>query len=135
MLTLGVVSTLLVVLIAERMRRRREMEEHALTLGFVARFLAYLPWLVKEIFLANVRVARIVLSPRLPISPAVLRFRGTQRTDLVRFVYANSITLTPGTVTVDVQGQDLTIHALERSTLEGIDEGEMARKIARLEGD
>ena len=133
LLTLGGLSTVLVVVIAERMRRARAREEASLSPRFVLRFVAYLPWLVKEIFVANMAVARAVLSPSLPISPIVVHFRGAQRTDLARFIYANSITLTPGTVTVDVVGQDLTVHALTRAAVDGHEEGLMVQRIARLE--
>ena len=134
-LALGALSTVFVVVTAERMKNMRVSEEPSLTPAFVIRFVAYVPWLIKEIFVANVMVARTVLSPRLPISPTVVHFRGAQRTDLGRFVYANSITLTPGTVTVDVRGQNLTIHALMRSAVDGHEERAMVRKVARLEAD
>jgi multicomponent Na+:H+ antiporter subunit E len=135
MLGFGVLSTALVVFVAERMRRLKEHEERSLTPVFLLRFALYLPWLIREVFVANVAVARVVLSPGLPIRPAVLHFRGVQKTDLVRVVYANSITLTPGTVTMDVRGQDLTIHALVGFELEGHEETDMVRKMAWLEGE
>ena len=131
MVAFGIGSTVLVVFIADRMN---VIEESALTLGFVIRFVAYVPWLVKEIFVANLMVARIVLAPRLPISPILVHFRGRQRTELARFIYANSITLTPGTITTSVDGQDLSIHALMWSAVDGHEEAEMVHRIARLEG-
>ena len=133
-LVLGVGSTALVVFIAARMKRAQTSADSSLTPTFLVWFLAYLPWLVKEIIVSNVILARVVLSPRLPISPTMIHLRGRQRTELARFVYANSITLTPGTVTVDVQGQDLTVHVLMRSAVDGHEEHTMVRKIARLEG-
>jgi multicomponent Na+:H+ antiporter subunit E len=80
------------------------------------RFLAYLPWLLKEIVVANVQVVRIVLHPRLPVDPVLVRVGTRLRSDLAVTAFANSITLTPGTVTVDVEGRELVVHALTPQT-------------------
>ena len=58
---------------------------------------------MKEIFVANVHVAKIILDPKLPISPILVHYRASQKTDLGRAIYANSITLTPGTITTRVR--------------------------------
>ncbi|MGH7263898.1 MAG: Na+/H+ antiporter subunit E [Candidatus Rokuibacteriota bacterium] len=95
------------------------------------RFLAYLPWLLKEIAVANIQVARLVLHPRLPIDPVVVRFDTALTGELSRTTFANSITLTPGTVTLDVEGREFVVHAITR---EGADlaGGPMERRIARV---
>lgn len=99
------------------------------------RAIFYVPWLVWEIFRSNVQVARAILSPRLPIDPAMVHFRGSQRTDLGRFVYANSITLTPGTVTTGVVGDDFEVHALLSDLVDGSEENAMNKRVAVLEGE
>ncbi len=99
------------------------------------RLAAYLPWLVWEIAKSNLRVTRIVLSPRMRLSPSIVHFQGSQRTDLGRFVYANSITLTPGTVTTGVVGNDFEVHAIASEEVDGSEENVMNRKVARLEGE
>lgn len=101
-------------------------------LGF--RPLLYIPWLLWEIVKSNFHVAKIVLSPKMPISPRLIRVKASQRTDLGRVIYANSITLTPGTVTMDVRGEDFLVHALTKDTAAGVLTGEMDRKVTTMEG-
>ena len=76
--------------------------------------LVYLGWLIVEIVKSNIAVIARVLGPRHAIDPAVVRLRTSARTDLGKALFANSITLTPGTVTVDVQGDKVMVHALVR---------------------
>jgi multicomponent Na+:H+ antiporter subunit E len=72
----------------------------------------YFVWLLREIAIANWQVVRLVLDPKLPIDPAVVRFRTRLHTDLAKTIFANSITLTPGTITVDVVDGEFVVHAL-----------------------
>lgn len=99
------------------------------------RFLAYLPWLLGQIVLANLQVAAVILRPRLPIEPAVVRFRSRLRGDLARTTLGNSITLTPGTITVDVDGEEFVVHALTREAARQILDRTMERRIARVFGE
>ena len=96
--------------------------------------LAYVPWLALEILKSNIDVARIVLSPNPKIQPVLTHFTGSQKTDLGRMVFANSVTLTPGTITVAVSDTDYEIHALTSAALTGTEEGDMDRRVTRLEG-
>ena len=96
-------------------------------------FLLYLPWLLKEILIANINVAKVILSPKLPISPIMVVFGSTQKTDLGRVLYANSITLTPGTITTGVEGDQLEIHALTRKDVDGREEDEMDQRVSIVE--
>ena len=93
----------------------------------------YLPWLFKEIVLSNLSVARVILSPSLPIEPRILRVSASQRTQVGQVMYANSITLTPGTITLDVRDGQLLVHALTKDSAEGLLSGEMDRRVAHLE--
>ena len=88
---------------------------------------------MKEIFVANVAVAKIILDPKLPISPIRVLFHGSQETDIGRFIYANSITLTPGTITTGCDGQDFEIHALTYADVDGREEDEMDRRVTWVE--
>ena len=72
----------------------------------------YFRWLFKEIVKANLHVVKSVLDPKLQICPALIRVKATQKTDMGRTVFANSITLTPGTVSLDFDGEDIIVHAL-----------------------
>ncbi|MCR9095315.1 MAG: Na+/H+ antiporter subunit E [bacterium] len=94
----------------------------------------YLPWLAKEIVLSNLSVARVILSPSLPIRPRILQVEASQASDVAQVIYANSITLTPGTVTLDVRDGKLLVHALTSDSAEGLLSGEMDRRVAALEG-
>lgn len=131
LLGLGLLSCALVVVIAVRMD---VVDHEGVPVHLTRHLLAYLPWLVKEMVKANLAVMRVVLSPALPISPTIVRFRGLQKTDLGRVIFANSITLTPGTITVGVRGEELIVHALVSGFVDGMEEGDMNRRVAALEG-
>jgi len=131
LLTLGVVSCVLVVYLSHRMEA---IDEEGVPLQVSLRILAYLPWLLKEIFVANIVVAKVILRPQLKISPRIVFFHGTQKTDLGRAIYANSITLTPGTITTGVNGNEFEIHALRAADLETGEEQAMDLRCSRVEG-
>ena len=130
-LALGAVSVAFVVFIALRMRI---VDDEGVPIHLPLGLVRYLPWLVIEIVKANIAVALRIVSPSLPIEPRVIHVRAGQRTDIGRVLYANSITLTPGTVTVDTDGDRITVHALTREAAEGVLAGEMDRRAARVEG-
>ncbi len=126
----GVLSSLLVTYIAWRMDRE---DHYAFPLIFTLRLPVYWVWLVKEIIKSNVNVVRIILSPSLPISPIMVPFRACMKSDLARMIYANSITLTPGTITTGTEGDILRIHALTWQDVDGREEDEMGQHICGLE--
>ena len=130
-LAFGVGTSTLAVYVAVRMDIvDRESAPFDLTWGAIT----YLPWLTWEIFRSNVAVARIILDPSLPIDPAMVHFKGSQRTDMGRFIYANSITLTPGTITTGIVGDDFEVHALTHRAVDGSEESEMNRRVTAFEG-
>ena len=131
LLGLGLASVLAVVLIARRMDVV-DPEVHPIHLSWKA--IPYWPWLLVEIFKANIDVARAIVRPRMPIRPTLLRVKGGQKSDLGRVIYANSITLTPGTVTLAVDGETLEVHALTPGAAEGLLSGEMDRRVTAMEG-
>jgi len=120
----GLGSSVLVVYLATRMD---VVDHEGLPLQLGGRFWVYFPWLMKEIFIANVKVARIILSPKLPISPVMTHFRASQESDLGKAIYANSITPT------GIQGQDLEIHALTLKDIDGREEDEMDLRVRWVE--
>jgi multicomponent Na+:H+ antiporter subunit E len=128
-LSFGLASCVLVVLFAWRMDRA---DRYTFRFRVNWRVPFYLLWLIKEVFWANVKVARIILNPRLPISPIIVPFRATMKSDLGRFIYANSITLTPGTITTGTQGDTLRIHALTWHDVDGREEDEMDQRICAM---
>ena len=126
----GVFSTGFVTWIAMRMRI---VDRDSVPLQFLPNVVTYLPWLTLEIIKANLHVGKTILSPGPSISPLMSRYRGAQKTDVGRFTYANSITLTPGTITTGVYGQEMEIHALTRESMDGTEEGSMDRQVTRME--
>jgi len=115
--------------------RMGTVDRESVPVHLVRGALLYDPWLVWEIFKSNVRVARIILAPRLRVDPSIVHFRASQRTDLGRFIYANSITLTPGTVTTGIVGDDFEVHAIVQSEIDGSEENDMNRRVTTLEGE
>jgi multicomponent Na+:H+ antiporter subunit E len=103
-----------------------------------ARFICYLPWLMWQIWLANLHILRISLHPRAIhlIDPQIITFRPQFESDLAKVTMANSITLTPGTITiyVSIYG-DFSVHAIDRASAEGILNGEMERKVKKAFGE
>ena len=130
LLGFGLASVLLVLLITRRMDRFSGADEDEYPSW---RFLTYLPWLFWQILRSNVDVARIILDPRLPISPRLIRVRASQRTEVGQAVYANSITLTPGTISLDVREGQILVHALTAEAAAGIETLEMDRRASRTE--
>jgi multicomponent Na+:H+ antiporter subunit E len=128
----GVLCALAVMLFARRMDLI-DHEGHPVHLAPRA-LLRYWPWLVVEICKSAWDVSRIVLHPRLPISPTLVRVDATQRSDLGRTVFANSITLTPGTLSVEVGRGHILVHALTQQAAAGLASGEMDRRVTALEG-
>jgi multicomponent Na+:H+ antiporter subunit E len=101
----------------------------------VLRLATYFPWLAWQMILSAVFVARVILSPRRLLDPQLIEFQSEQPSRLSRVILANSITLTPGTITLDLTDERFVVHALTRSTAEDTLGGEMARRVAKLSVD
>ena len=127
----GLGSSIAVALLAWRMGAA-DPEGHPVQLALSA--VSYWPWLVKEIAVSGWQVASIILDPRLPISPTLVRFTPGQSSTVGLVTHANSITLTPGTITVEADETGFVVHALTRAGAEGLAGSEMDRRVARLEG-
>ena len=109
LLSLGGVSIFLSILLAVRLRIvDREGAPYFTVIGVMF----YIPWLLKEIFKANVAVIKACVQADLDINPALVKVKTGCETDLAKTLFANSITLTPGTVTVQVEQNKLLVHAL-----------------------
>jgi len=131
-LGLGAGSLLFVVALSRRMNL---VDDEGAPLGLrFSRIALYVPWLGWEVIKANVDVARRILAPGKPrIAPRLLRVKARQTTDVGQVVFANSITLTPGTISIDVEDGEILIHALHAEAAQGVEEGSMNRKCAELE--
>lgn len=131
LLTLGVASCLLVVFIIRRMTL---LDDDLPSLQVTLRTIAYIPWLLWEIVKANLDVAKRILHPNLPISPTIFHVKTSQRSDLGKVIYANSITLTPGTVSIYVDTDTIEVHALSQAAANELMAGAMDRRVSRVEG-
>lgn len=131
LIAVGAGSAILCVLAAKQMRVA-DAEGHPIHLFLGA--LTYFPWLAWEIVKSAWGVTKIIVNPSLPISPTMTVVKASQRTPLGVNIYANSITLTPGTITVGVNGDELTVHALVKDGADDLQSGGMDRRVSQFEG-
>ncbi len=130
-IALGVVSCIICVVVTARMYRSEDEQYHIR----LHRLVGYLPWLIKEIASSNWDVIKCVLAPSLRVDPTLVRLTASQRCDMGRVIYGNSITLTPGTLTTDIHGDQLIVHALTHRGARNLARGDMDRRVTRLEID
>ena len=126
----GVVACIVSVAIARRMD---VVDHEGHPIHITPRIFGYGLWLAGEIVKSNIDVARRVLSSRLPISPTLIKLKASQQTELCQVIFANSITLTPGTVTIDLKDGALLVHALSQEAADGLLDGKMDARVARVE--
>lgn len=130
--TLGVLSVLLVVYLAHR----KDVADHEGYPQHLFRLVVvYWPWLFWEIAKSSIAVAKLILKNPMPISPCVVEVTATQASEAGRVTYANSITLTPGTVTLSMDGPRMAIHAITRDMGQDLMGGDMDRRITALAND
>ena len=100
------------------------------------RFLSYIPWLLYQVFLANIHVMYLVFHPKMMelIDPRIIRFKSTLNNEMSHLIFANSITLTPGTITVNVSIYgNYAVHAIDKKCGLALP-GEMEERVARILG-
>lgn len=101
------------------------------------RFIRYIPWLLYEVFIANLHVMYLVFHPRMMelIDPKIIRFKSRLQSDMARFIFANSITLTPGTITVYVSiNGDYTVHVIDSPSGDSLP-GAMEQRVGEIMGE
>jgi multicomponent Na+:H+ antiporter subunit E len=133
LLGLGLASVLACTWLAVRMRKIDGEGSQFNILQHAHQLATYWPWLLVEIAKSNIDVAKIVLAPKISIDPVMIRLKASQSTQVGQVIYGNSITLTPGTITVDIENGELLVHALVQAGADGLVEGEMDRRVAALE--
>lgn len=133
LLGLGLVSVVACVYLAMRMRKTDGEGAGFSIIDHVHQLATYWPWLLVEIAKSNLDVAKIVLKPTIEVDPVMIRVKASQQTAMGKTIYGNSITLTPGTITVDVEQDVFLVHALTQAGADGVREGEMDRRVAALE--
>ncbi len=133
-ITLGVVSALIVTLVQLRINKylyyqKKIAQEHSLSWS---RLIFYIPWLIWQIILASLQVAYVVLHPRMPINPSLLKFKTKLPNITARVILGNSITLTPGTLTINIADDEFLVHALMDASHSGIVDGSLPKQVAKL---
>ena len=131
-LALGVViSALVFAFVCKFMDYSAEKEK-----GFYKKFFyltGYAILLIKEIIVANVQVVHMIWTQKEVVEPAIVKFRVNLETDLARVILANSITLTPGTITVLLEENEYTVHCLDKSLAEGMEDSVFVRMLEKIE--
>ena len=130
MLSLGAISILFVVYIVHRMD---VVDHESQPIHLTLKFPTYYIWLIKQIILSNLFVVKHIWMSNKSISPTLKTIKASQKTDIGKVIYATSITLTPGTVTVNLQGEQLLVHTLCRESIDELEAGEMDRRVTQLE--
>lgn len=132
LITFGILSCLLVLVLSRRMGF---FDKSVYSLHLVWRLLPFWAWLGRELVISNFAVARIILSPRMQISPTVIGLDALPKGPVGQAILGNSITLTPGTVTLDDHEGQLFVHCLTREGADALCAGEMNRRVAALGED
>lgn len=131
LLFFGVASTVLVLLV---LRRMDAVDTEVKTVTSGHRIFRYAIWLIREIFKSSLHVTKLVWGSPKDVSPALATISAKNVPEKVRVLYANSITLTPGTLSVDLKGEDITVHALHKDSIEELKNGGMEKHITDIWG-
>ena len=131
LLSFMVVSVLFVSMLCHRMDL---IDGESQPLGLTFTFPIYLLWLIKEVVVTNIAVAGCVWKGNHTLNSKIIKVTADQKTDLGKVIYASSITLTPGTVSIDLIGNEITVHALTDEAAADLMTGEMNRRVCRVEG-
>jgi multicomponent Na+:H+ antiporter subunit E len=133
LLSLGLLSVLIVAFISSRMNLII-FDQPILQLYFI-KFIPYGFWLIIQILRSNIDVCRRILNPKLPINPQLVKVKSTQTSNLAKVIYANSITLTPGTISIDLDGSEIEVHSLSEKGVDELKTGNMDKKITDAEAN
>ena len=131
LLGLGVLSVAFSLCISARMQIIDE-EGAPIQLG-LRPFTSYAPWLIKEIVISNLQVTRLLLKRKIPLHRNLFEVKIKPKSELGRVILANSITLTPGTVSVKATGDKILIHSISQTEAEDFTTGEIGVRVCRLE--
>ncbi len=132
-LTLGVISSALVSFLSADLLMYEQGRNRVAT---GVRFILYLPWLLYQILLSTLHVTFLALHPKMKdqIDPTIVTFKTKLKTNIARVALANSITLTPGTITIRIEDDVFYIHAISRKAAAGLP-GEMEDRLAKVFGE
>ncbi|MCP4599402.1 MAG: Na+/H+ antiporter subunit E [Proteobacteria bacterium] len=128
-MSLGVICSALIAVVSGDLMIL-DMEPHNRIVK-TRRFIIYIPWLIYQVVLANIHVAYLVLNPN-EIHPRIIHFKTKLKSDFSMVAFANSITLTPGTITMDIIDGEFYVHALSKKVADDLETGEMEHKVAHV---
>lgn len=129
LLSFGVISVFLVLLVIKRMD---DVDQEVRQLSFSLSIFRYIPWLLKEIMASSFHVTKLIWGSPKNLSPTLAKIPLNNIPQEKQVLYANSITLTPGTLSLDINKHEITVHALEAASIDELKEGAMENKIASL---
>jgi multicomponent Na+:H+ antiporter subunit E len=131
MIMLGLFSSFFVVWIINKMDLvDREVSFHNFN---ISKLIMYFFWLLREIIVSNLKVCLYIITPNKKINPEIIKIKSRQNSEFANVLYANSITLTPGTVTIDVDKNNFTVHTLDTQFKESLEKNIMDEKILSTE--
>ncbi|MGB1298731.1 MAG: Na+/H+ antiporter subunit E, partial [Psychrobium sp.] len=129
---LGVVSVILVVGLLYKMDKN---DEQIQALPVTPRFFTYVGWLLVQVVKSSVQVTKLVWTRGKTVEPTLATLSIKDKSINTRVLYANSITLTPGTLCIDIDGENVTVHALQQKSIAQLNKGEMARRVANVNNE
>ncbi len=130
----GLICCLIVVWFCRDILIFRE-ERPAITISTIIKVIKFVVLHFIAVVEANIQVAKIVLSPKMPISPTVIEFKTQLKNDLCKVILANAITLTPGTLTIDLEDDVYLVHALTKQNALDVVDWDLAVKLMDIEGE
>jgi len=130
LLLLGILSCLLVAWLSHKLAL---FDPNSHTLRLSINLPRFLPWFFIEVVKSNLDVSWRILHPKLPISPNISTVPVSQHSDVGKAVYANCITLTPGTYSLDINADVIEVHSLTKQLADNLQQGKMSKRISALE--
>ena len=128
-----ILSLMLDVFVKKILRIRFTGASFFRIVNLMPQILVYILVLLIEIIRANFAIIKLVLAPEIEVEPCIVKFNTSLKTEAARIALANSITLTPGTITVSLEGNELLVHALNRDIAHGIEGSIFEKLLTRME--
>jgi len=132
LLILGLLSALLALYLSLRME---VIDKEGYPIHLTVSTFRFIPWLIWKIILANLEVCYQILNPKARINPVYARIKCSQKSDLGKVVFANCITLTPGTISMSIDADSIAVHALSKAGIDELEQGEMDKRVTKMVGE
>ncbi len=132
LLSLGITSCIFITWLSLKLTL---FKEDYSTFKFSLNLPRFLPWFFIQVIKSNIDVSWRILHPKLPVDPVITSISVTEHNDIGRAVYANCITLTPGTYTLEMDKEHIEVHSLNSNSGEELQKGAISKRILALEGN